>query len=80
MLYRLLDCHHDLRDRLASQKIGAAEADAVVREASLNFPYSNISIFFPHISLANSCVYFSEIVLFVDFFCAFEAWMVGASS
>lgn len=32
MLYRLLYCNHDLRDRLAKYDADAAEAGAVVRE------------------------------------------------
>ncbi|CAM9364638.1 unnamed protein product, partial [Hapterophycus canaliculatus] len=32
MLYRLLECHHDLRGRLAYWRCDAVEADAVVRE------------------------------------------------
>lgn len=34
MLYRLLDFHHDLRDRLAYYEADQAEADAVVREVN----------------------------------------------
>ena len=34
ILYRLLDYHHDLRDRLAYYGTDAAEANAVIREVS----------------------------------------------
>lgn len=37
MLYRLLECHHDLRGRLAHWKCDAVEADVIVREVSRTY-------------------------------------------
>lgn len=51
MLYRLLECHHDLRARLAHRECDAVAADVIVREVR------RVSV--SSIVLITSCVFYS---------------------